>query len=314
MNHEAVQVPVALLQHKGLGPAAKVVWMVSELGGPGSPNSLAAASGLSRTTVYRALQELAGAAWAPHSPVVPIPSALLTDPKVSAQAKVLYGVLLLTPNFHHPVGSFSYEELAAMAHATPKTLARAVAELVRSEWITANRKNRLDRLHFELSFPGLERGLNEIAAAELRLTNADHFGEAVMREYLSLLVDSVESIDGGKPSLLRNPRTGQLLELDRFYPTHQVGFEFNGPQHYRATKKYSTKQVVRQQERDYLKIGLCVVHGISLVIVQPEDLTLNKMRQKVEGLLPLRDTSSHAMLIDHLETESLHYRRWAATL
>lgn len=38
------------------------------------------------------------------------------------------------------------------------------------------------------------------------------------------------------------------------------------------------------------------------------------MRQKVGGLLPLRERSADTLLIDYLEAESLNYRLWAATL
>lgn len=313
--------PVALLTHSSLGAAAKVVWMVSRLTTPCSPvgiSGLATASGLARSTVYRVMAELSAAGWAldrpAERPTVPVPRTLLTNSKLGAQAKCIYGVLLLTPGFHHPGGQFTYDHLALQAQCSANTVNKAVTELANAEWIKIERKNRQSRVHFQLTFPGLEQGLNAVADAQRRLWRPNiNYGETLMREYLSLLVDSIDFVDNGSPGFLRNPRTEELLQLDRFYPP-DVGFEFNGPQHYRETKRFTAEQAKQQRERDYIKIGLCVTHGVSLVIVHPEDLTLTQMRRKVEGLLPLRAMSGDTLLIDFLEAESSGYRSWAATL
>ncbi len=132
-----------------------------------------------------------------------------------------------------------------------------------------------------------------------------------MREYLSLLINSDEFEDDAAPGWLVNPRTLERLQLDRFYPP-RVAFEYNGPQHYRATGKFSADEVVGQRERDLIKLGLCVTRGITLVTIHPEDLTLRGMKQAVGSLLPLRDLTGSDLLIDYLETESRRYRRIAS--
>lgn len=64
----------------------------------------------------------------------------------------------------------------------------------------------------------------------------DFVGESIARELATLLVDSDEFAGDVAPGFLVNPKTGRGLEPDRYYPTHTVDFEFNGPQHYRPTR------------------------------------------------------------------------------
>lgn len=325
MPEEVVRAPAALLLNPDLTVSAKLVWMASRLQTvlrqPGS-TALCAATGLSRPTVLTALLRLSAAGWALDQPVaksppseatVAFPATLLTNHRLSAQARVLYGILLLTPGFSHPCGHFTYAELARFAHASVTTLTQAINELTRAEWITTDRPNRLARIHFELTMPGISEALNDVARAQLRIQN-QHIGEGLMREYLSLLVDSDQYIDNARPPFLTRPVTEVPLELDRYYYTAQVGFEFNGPQHDRPTERFDAEKVAAQRERDYIKMGLCWEKGIPLVIVRPPELTLASMQEKVGALLPRRTLTGKDLLIDYLETESRSYRSWAAKL
>lgn len=315
MANELVHVPVPLLLSPDLPASAKLIWMVSKLGlasGQSGSTWLSANSGLSRPTVLKAMAQLAAAAWVATGPyestTVPTPAALVTDRRLGIHARVTYGLLLLTPGFHHPHGRFAHAELAALAHASPNTVAKAVGELARAEWIKVERANRLDRIHFELTFPGFSREQTALAMAQRRLSKSKHFGEGLMREFLSLLVDSDEYSDDARPGFMVNPRSGELLELDRFYPP-RVAFEFNGPQHYRATDMYTAEESAAQRERDYIKMGICLARGVTLVVVHPGDLTLSRMREMVGDLLPQRNLAGFSMLIEYLESESHTYRR-----
>lgn len=281
---------------------------------------LTTTSGLSRQTVLKAIAQLAASGWDPTSDrdpgaTVPVPAALLTNRKLRVHVRVLYGLLLLTPGFRHPFGQFTYAELAGLAQVSRNTVARGVDELAGAEWIRVERANRLARIHFELSFPGFAQGKVALARAQRRLDKAKHFGEALMREYLSLLIDSEDYEDDAAPGFLVNPRTDERLQLDRFYPP-SVAFEFNGPQHCRATARFSEAEVVAQRERDYIKMGICVSRGITLIIILPEDLTLKGVTQKIGNLLPLRDLtgSDYGLLIGHLESESDDYREFVSGL
>lgn len=321
MVNEVVQVPVSLLLCRDLPASARLIWMVSRLGTTADQAGtawLSATSGLSRPTVLTGIAHLMASGWDPNATgdlgeSVPVPELLLRNRRLGVQARVLYGLLLLTPGFSHPCGQFTYAELASLAQASPNTVARAVDELARAEWIKVERANRLSRSHFELTFPGLSRGMAALDEAQNRLDKATYFGEGLMREYLSLLVDSEDYEDDATPGFLVNPRTGEHLQLDRFYPPN-VAFEFNGPQHYRATAKFSADEAAGQRERDYIKLGICVARGITLVTILPETLTLNGVQRAIGNLLPPRDLTGYDLLIDYLESESHNYRRLVSRL
>lgn len=314
MADSLTQVPVSLLFNVKLSGAAKLVGVLARLGAGVRPSRLAQASGLARNTVLRALAELKAAevdVSCVPGPSVPVPASLLTNRDLGVRARLLYGCLLLTPGYSHPSGRVSYAELAAMARVDLKTIRGAVAELVRTEWITVGREHRRAQIRFELSFPGLEAEQIALAAAEWRLGKAEFFGEALMREYLSLLIDSDLFEDDAAPGFLVNPRSQERLQFDRFYPPG-VAFEFNGAQHYRATGRFTAEQVAEQQERDCIKAGISGRCGVTLVVVHPEDLSLAGMKGKVGSLLPLRDLGRSGIQMGYLEDEGDRYRRYVA--
>jgi hypothetical protein len=322
MPSDTVQVPGSLLLSPDLPATAKLIWMISRLPAATQPAAagtswLASTAGLARNTVLKGKALLTATGWepppTPNGTTVPMPTSLLTNSKLGAMSRVLYGLLLLTPSISYNCGTFTYAELAALAHVSPPTIAKAIYELAQSEWIKVERNNRLSRVQFELTFPGLERGLTALAAAQERLKRPRPYGEALMCEWLNLLIDSDNYHDNTNPGYLQNPRTAALLEFDRFYPP-SVAWEFNGPQHDRPTQKFTAKQVAVQRERDLIKLGICVERGITLVVITPDDLTFTTMQRKVGNLLPLRDLAEYDLLIEFLESESLNHRQRMAKL
>jgi len=268
-----IKAPVALLLNPDLSATAKVVWLVHQL--HARTADIQSATGFSRTTILRGLSQLAGKTWS-HGPTVVIPRGLLEDPKVGAQAKLLYGLLKARP------ASFTSGDLATHAGLSPHTVRRATKALADAGWLRVWRKNRLAPFSFTLSTPEREQDRQEADRIQRRIRRAQNKGEQIMREYLSLLVGAEEFEDNAYMSFLTNPFTGEMLQLDRYYKA-RVAFEFNGPGH------YDGPEAPRQRARDYLKRGMCHDAGITLVTVHPEDLTLDRMRQKVGDLLPTRD-------------------------
>lgn len=322
-----VRVPVAMLLDPTLSPTAKLTWMALQLAdGPDSACStrLARRIGLSRETVIKALASLRVRGWYPAHSVDPastsicaenvqndrlvtIPVSLLVDCRVGASRRLLYCYLQLLPSFKYPSGQFSYAELSTLCGQNRKTVKAGVAELAKAGWMNTNQNNQKAPIYFTLRDPLVDRGQAEVARAQRRLDEAAYLGEALMREYLSLLVDSEDFEDDAAPGFLVNPFTDERMELDRFYPPN-VAFEFNGPQHYGATDWFSAENAAKQRGRDYMKLGICETRGIRLVIIHPEDLTLATMRGKIGSLLPLRDLNGHEQLIDFLESVSRRYR------
>lgn len=56
--------------------------------------------------------------------------------------------------------------------------------------------------------------------------------ERRMKKHLDRLLPGVEHHNNYRPDWLRNPLTGRRLELDRYYPTLGIAFEYQGPHHY----------------------------------------------------------------------------------
>lgn len=313
MDNRMIRLPVPLLLRSDATASAKVLWMASQLQSPANPAELEVHTGLSRRTIQRALDPAATFSRNSGGPWVKVPAALLRDRSVSAHAKVLYGLLQTTPGFRGQKGHFTYAALCAVTGWGPNTLKRAIAKLKDAHWIRSTQRTRLSPLHFTLGSPALRRALAESVLAERRLKRAQYGGEAIMQEYLSLVVDSTQFIDNARPGFMINPLTGERLEFDRYYEQpSRVAFEFHGAQHFGATAKVTEAQAEEQRIRDLIKAGLCVYEEIRLVVVQTEDLSLQGMIQKIGGLLPLRDLAGREPLIDLLERASMTYQAEAA--
>lgn len=285
--------------------------------GPPGTGWLSAATGLSGPTVRKGLAELASAGFAGgagQGAAVSVPADLVQDRAVPARARALYGCLMLTRGYYYPHGQLTIAELAGLARIDPKTATKAVADLAKSEWLRVDRAHRLDRIHIQLTYPGFERGLNAIAAAQVRLGRSKHRGEGLMREFLSVLIDCEEFEDDAAPGWLVRPLSGEWLQLERFYGLRRVAFEFNGPQHYRATERFTAAEVALQRERDYVKMGICAERGITLVVILPEQLTLQQVQAMLPVTLPRRDLAGQELLIEFLEDQSREYRRRMARI
>jgi hypothetical protein len=301
-----IQVPVSFLLSRDQTAPTKLVWLAQRLNPPAGPAELEAMTGLSRHTILRATRQTQtrnlGA-----GPRVKLPARLLADRTVGARAKLLYGLLQAVPDLRDQSGRFTYTSLCSQTQLCRNTLKEAIAELEGAGWITTRQANQKAAVEFTLSSPEQQRSQAEVGLAERRLKRLKFAGEALMQEWLTLLIDSDNFTDNARPGFLINPLTGERLELDRFYPP-QVAFEFHGTQHDRPTERYTQAQVDAQRLRDLIKAGLCLYAGIQLVIVRAEDLSLQGMIKKIGRHLPLRDLTGHEALIDLLEEKRLVYR------
>lgn len=320
-----MKVPASVLLAPGFSAAARVIWLASAwVEGDMTTAALAAAGGLTLPTVRRGLAELADAGWVPGArgipgPTAEMPTALLAARRNGAQAKLVYGVLQSAPGFSRREFSITYQALGNLAQLRHSTLKAALDELIKAGWLRmrATRGKAGAVLHMQMLDPDLYRQRLHVVRVRRRLGRAEFKGEALMREWLSVLVSTEVFADNASPGYLVNPQTGERLHFDRFYPPG-VAWEFNGPQHYGATDWYPSDEEARaQQLRDFVKAGICYYQGITLVVVHTEDLSLDGMRQKVGNVLPLRnlagpDRGGYGMLIDYLEQRSRQYQQHAA--
>lgn len=306
-----IRVPVALLLDPEPAASAKVIWMARRLNPAASPAELEAVTGLSRHTVLTGLDHVAKRQYQ-RDPYAKLPSALLCDRRLGAQARVLYGLLQALPTFRQPEGEFTYADLCTFTGLGRNTIKRAVVELEVAGWLRLDQASRLSPLQFTLGNPYRQTTFSEALAAERRLQRAKPVGEALMKEYLSLLIDSDQFTDNARPGFLVNPQTGEFLEFDRFY-SPSWAFEFHGAQHDGPTERFSQTEVDAQRVRDLLKAGICFYRGVHLVVIRAADLSLEGIRERIPGGLPLRDLAGHEALIDLLEESSLAYRATSAS-
>lgn len=89
--------------------------------------------------------------------------------------------------------------------------------------------------------------------------------ENVCRKYFESMFN--EAFPKVKPNWLRNPKTGNLLELDGYCEKLNIAFEHQGEQHYTQGRMFSkTKKELRDiKSRDRLKRKLCGENGIALI-------------------------------------------------
>ena len=239
--------------------------------------------------------------------LISLPADLARDLSVPAPAKGLYLVLVdLGGREESGADAISVapgDLLRSTGWKDPKTLRRWLGVLERSGWIRAEQDGAGWRI--ALTTPREQA----LAGAMERLEAARFKGEALMREWLTLLVDREDYEDNARPAFLRNPLTGQLMEYDRFYPP-SVAFEFNGPQHYGTTEQFPDPRKARMREAlDAIKLGLSVRHGVRVIVVHPRDLTLAGMRGKIEGILPVREVHEGDPVVQYLGKISTAYVR-----
>jgi hypothetical protein len=339
MGRHYVWAPADLVLDGNLGVSAKLVWLVMGQEAPEKAVPLHVRAGIDRRTVQKALARLAATGWikppgatsvvtaAVTPSVIPTPvfvrsttakrpsvqfsvqypTALLADSRLSPQARVLYGQLQALGSSRTRSGAFTYPTLSRILGTGPTALREAAAELVKAGWLVLVQESRKTPIQFTLGNPVWAD--DPVALVRARLKRGGHRGETIMREFLSLLVDSVKYEDDAAPWFQVNPWTGEHLDLDRYYESAKVAFEFQGAQHYEETDFASWNDVLKQVGCDAIKARICQRFRIQLVLVHAEDLSLTGMRAKVGSLLPLRPlTGEDRFVMKMLEDAAEGYR------
>jgi len=203
--------------------------------------------------------------------------------------------------------------------ASPPTSIRRLAEMLgmdrdicsghcdklrKAGWVAIERGERGYVVRPTLPIAVQERMVKDL---EERLRLGGYRGETLMRAWLEVLLDDDYYLDNFRPKYLVSPRTNKRMEYDRFHPRLRTAFEFNGFQHYRATKKLGDREALENQRiRDMAKRTISIEQGIRLIIVETKDLTLKGMLSKLKGL-PLKRFDPNGPLIKALEAMSQQY-------
>lgn len=333
-TQRVVAVPLALLLTKDMTPAGKLLWIRLRFDESHRrrrscrPDRLAKRTRLARSTVYEVLKRAVAKHWlvsgrdrntgkriwktvCPETNdrrTVGIPVALIRASHIVRPQEILcYGYLQALTKPKKRTGEFKWADIRAMSGLDLRTIKRAIRRLAELGWISLVPKNRVSPIFFRLQ--DADEAYKE--GVVRRLDRADFTGEGLMREILSLISDSQECFDRVRPKFLVNSHSGELLELDRFYPVEKVAFEFNGTQHYVPTREYARKEVEAQRKRDAEKRRICKSRDITLVEVRAQDLSINRMLRIVRGLLPMRTLRGFRQTIRYINACCLGYRNAA---
>ena len=98
--------------------------------------------------------------------------------------------------------------------------------------------------------------------------NCSSKGEQMCKNFVEFYFQ--KPFDKTRPDFLKNPVTGENLELDLYNPDLKLAIEYNGSQHYHFNSfmhKNSRDKFQNQQYRDLIKKDLCGKAEITLVIV-----------------------------------------------
>lgn len=106
--------------------------------------------------------------------------------------------------------------------------------------------------------------------------------EQKMKKILdSVVAEGERFTDSYRPDWLKNPATGQNLELDRYYHDLKIGIEYNVEQHRKKNNE-------AQWARDKLKKSLCAKHGVIRLVFYFDELTADIARAKFQNIKDMR--------------------------
>lgn len=310
---ETLWVPFDVLNASDHRPNTRLIWVLLGIQWPGnSPlatkEQLRKLSGLTPKTISLARAKLVQAPLAPcylrpHPSCAAMPMALLTNAEISPGARLLYGQLQGLPH-----DSFTYVALSHLTGSSDDTLRRAVAELAVTGWLAITQTNRKSPIHFTLRNPVATLLSARISRMKSKVRGAQHRGKALLREFLNAILALDRYEDNASPDFLLDPYTEELMELDRYYPTAAVAFEYHGAQRYEVTELATFEETVKQVGYDAAKAFICKAWGIELVIIHPEELSWKGIQQKIPVNLPRRDLRGLEPLVTALEVLALEYR------
>ncbi len=228
-----------------------------------------------------------------------LPELLLGDRTISPPAKFLYVAM----EVYQPD---SLTALAKLTGLSQPYVSQLCDQLSKNGWILRV-KDGSKRIPLpSIPYPVQDQMVRELLAA---FNVSPLKGEFLMRKWLDYLIMCDDYMDNARPEFLKNPLTGEKLELDRHYPEHRVGFEHHGPQHFGLTKQHSELDKFNElRSHDLMKAGLCRENGVTLVILTADDLTLDRLLKVIPDHMPKRHVDPKGPYVAALERLSADYK------
>ncbi len=107
----------------------------------------------------------------------------------------------------------------------------------------------------------------DLGTSQERKTAAESRGERICREFLEKYYR--KEFSRIRPDFLANPVSGRNLELDGYNSELNIGFEYNGYQHYTYPNRFhrTEEEFSQQIRRDGYKQKACQLAGVYLIII-----------------------------------------------
>lgn len=242
---------------------------------------------------------------------VNMPGMLVGQRHLSAAAKCLYALLLMRRDPRTGLYQGRYHELFLQRGLhSAEALQSAVSQLQQAGWLRLRSRSGAGGRTYEPLDPHLQMREAVVERLHVRLDRKTSLGEALLQAMLTECISDQAYEDNARLNQIKNPLTGEPLEFDRLYEKAQVAIEFNGPQHYMTTEKFpDPAELFAQQARDLIKEAQARRHGITLVIVDPHELSFQRIAVKLRELLPVRPVRREDPVVRELERLSRAYRK-----
>jgi len=93
--------------------------------------------------------------------------------------------------------------------------------------------------------------------------------EKMVKYILECLID--KKFEKIRPDELKYPETGRNLEIDMYNQELNLGFEYQGEQHFNKVSKFKTTDEIlkKQKEHDLFKQNRCKEIGMNLIFIKP---------------------------------------------
>lgn len=131
----------------------------------------------------------------------------------------------------------------------------------------------------KVCFPPLEGKLNP--RNNTKISRGERICRQTMEKIYGLPFITV------RPDWLRNPETGENMELDCYNNELRIAVEYNGEQHYNWPNHTSQTETefINQIRRDELKRKICDDLGVYLIVV-PYNIAMDKIPDYIKSYIP----------------------------
>lgn len=215
-------------------------------------------------------------------------------------------VLVWTRLYWSPVDTVA-EHVKKLGLA-PETLRRAVRTLIENEWAVEFHR---EGLRSPLIVPWMPPHVERMVVHEMRDVRREvgRVGEWTLECILCLAVDDRDFRRNVRPEWFTLGVGEGRMEIDFWFRRRRVAIEFQGRQHYEYEPEMheNRREFMEQQRRDNIKAGLCLRHGIHYIEIPAHELSIDYVREKVQGVLPLRPFPGDSPVVRAINEMCLSY-------